>query len=418
MKNRMVFTALAAVAVLAIVAVFVAKTVTPASAQKILDRAYQAQNQTTATQGIEHIRNEIYSNLEGKPDGQGMDSIIESYSDPANGDFRVVIADKQTGVLQDVYAFDGSNVYTNEGVKGSQPGTDALTVYRVPQNRPSLRILLGSRFANGNNGKLDAAQGAEVKNLFDKMRRDPHVELLGQETWENGHPVYVLRSQQRIRLSAEDQLAHPMGLITLYFDADTYQLLGSRVSIERNGKEVLISLQRTLLDEILPVGSHIAWDLSDLQGITIVDDPNGEHSVPEEISPKGSPVKALAAKTDSAYLLKTVPDGFSLSVSVLPKQPADQPFFYEAGYTNQAGDYFIIRTFGDKPLEDTSWAFETYTTASGLVLYFVNQPSITTIGEEFNGGLMQTPNGKTFAIESSLPLEKIKTLMDELVLVR
>jgi hypothetical protein len=118
------------------------------------------------------------------------------------------------------------------------------------------------------------------------------------------------------------------------------------------------------------------------------------------------------------YLLKTAPDGFSLTISVLPKQPADRPFFYEAGYINQAGDYFIIRTFDDKPLEDTSWAYETYTTASGLVLYFVDQPSMTTIGEEFNGGLLQAPNGQTYAIESSLAGETIKTLVEELVLVK
>src|SRR6185295_4934921 len=104
--------------------------------------------------------------------------------------------------------------------------------------------------------------------------------------------------------------------------------------------------------------------------------------------------------------------------SVLPKQPANQPFFYQAGYTNQAGDYFIIRTFTDKPLEDTSWADETYTTASGLERYVVNQPSITTRGEEFNGGLMQTPNGKTYAIESTLPREQIKALLEKLVLVK
>jgi hypothetical protein len=158
--------------------------------------------------------------------------------------------------------------------------------------------------------------------------------------------------------------------------------------------------------------------LSDMQGINIVDDPNGEHSVPETLARNVNPVKALAAKTDSAYLLKKIPGGFSLEVSVLPKQPANELFFYQAGYTNKAGDYFRIRTFGDKPLEDTSWADETYTTASGLVLYFVNQPSITTRGEEFNGGLMQAPNGKTYAIESTLSREQIKALMEELVLVK
>ena len=251
--------------------------------------------------------------------------------------------------------------------------------------------------------------------MFDRMRQDAHVELLGQETWDNGHTVYVLRSQQEVKSFAKND---PMGLVTLYFDVNTFQLLGSRVTMEKDGKEVLISRQQILLDEVLPAGSTVAWGLSDLQGINIVDDPNGEHGVPETLASNVKPAKALATKTDSAYLLKTVPAGFSLEVSVLPKQPTDQLFFYEAGYTNKAGDYFIIRTFTDKPLEDTSWADETYTTTSGLVLYFVNQPSITTRGEEFNGGLMQAPNGKLYAIDSTLPRETIKAFMEELVLVK
>ena len=138
----------------------------------------------------------------------------------------------------------------------------------------------------------------------------------------------------------------------------------------------------------------------------------------ETLAPNVIPAEALAAKTNSAYLLKTIPDGFSLEVSVLPKQPANELFFYQAGYTNKAGDYFRIRTFGDKPLEDTSWADETYTTASGWVLYFVNQPSITQKGEAFNGGLMQTPQGMTYAIESTPSREQIKAFMEDLVLVK
>jgi type II secretory pathway pseudopilin PulG len=410
MKKRWIFSGLAGVIVLSVLAVLVAQTATPVSARQILDRAYQTQTMTN--QGIRHVRNEFYSNLEGKSDGQGEDTIVESYSDAANGNFRVVFADKKTGNLLVVFAFDGSNAYNSEGSKSGQSSAALLTVYRSPQNRPSL---IGTTFANHIHGKSNAALDAEAKSMFDRMRQNPHVELVGKETWDNGHTVYVLRSQQEVKSFAEND---PMGLVTLYFDVNTYQLLGSRASIEKNGKEVLISRQQILFDEILPADSHVAWDLSDLQGIDIVDDPNGEHSVPETLAPNVNPAKVLATKTDSAYLLKTVPDGFSLEVSVLPKQPANELFFYEAGYTNKAGDYFTIRTFTDKPLEDTSWADETYTTASGLVLYFVNQPSITTRGEEFNGGLMQAPNGHTYAIESSLPRERITELLEELVLVK
>jgi type II secretory pathway pseudopilin PulG len=413
MNKRSILSVMAAVAVLAILAVFVARNVIPASAsaQQILERASQVQSQPSAAQGIRHIRSEFFSNLEGKSDGQGEDSIVESYSDPASGNFRVVITDKETGTLLTVFAFDGSNAYNSESSKSGQSGAALLTVYRSPQNRPSV---IGDLFANRINGRSNGALNAEAKSMFDRMRQDPHVELVGKETWDNGHTVYVLRSQQEVKSFAKND---PMGLVTLYFDVHTYQLMGSSSSIEKDGNEILISRQQILLDEVLPTGS-VAWDLSDLQGINIVDDRNGEHSVPETLARNVNPVKALAAKTGWAYLLKKLPDGFSLEISVLPKQPADELFFYEAGYTNKAGDYFIIRTFGDKPLEDTSWADETYTTASGLVLYFVNQPSITTRGEEFNGGLMQALNGKTYAIESTLSREQIKALMEDLVLVK
>jgi len=411
MNKRSIFSVMAGVVVLAIFAVFVARNVTPASAsaQQILERASEVQSQPFAAQGIRHILSEVYDNLEGKSDGQGEHTIVESYSDPANGNFRVVITDKETGMLLSVFAFDGSNAYNSEGPKSGQSGAALLTVYRSPQNRPSL---IGTTFVNRINGKSNAALDAEAKSMFDRMRQDPHVELVGKETWDNGHTVYVLRSQQEVKSFAKND---PMGLVTLYFDVNTYQLMGSRVSIEQDGKEVLISRQQILLDEVLPVGSTVAWDLSDLQGINIVEDPNGEHSVPETLAPNVIPAEALATKTDSAYLLKKIPDGFSLEVSVLPKQPANELFFYEAGYTNKAGDYFSIRTFTDKPLEDTSWADETYTTASGLVLYFVNQPSIDT---KFTGGLMQAPNGMTYAIDSTLPRDTVKAFLEELVLAK
>ena len=179
MKKKSILSAVAGVAVLAILAVFVARNATPVSARQILDRAYKAQTQVAPAQGIEHVRNEVFSNLEGKPDGQEMPSIIESYSDPATGNFRVVITDKQTGKLQTVYAYDGSNSYTMEDVKFSQ---NSLTVYRTPQNRPSLR---GTTFSDHILGKSNAALDAQAKSMFDKMRQNPHVKLVGKETWEN-----------------------------------------------------------------------------------------------------------------------------------------------------------------------------------------------------------------------------------------
>jgi type II secretory pathway pseudopilin PulG len=70
------------VIVLSILAILVAQTATPVSARQILDRAYEVQTQQAAEQGIQHIRSEIYSNIEALPEEQGMDTIGESYLTP------------------------------------------------------------------------------------------------------------------------------------------------------------------------------------------------------------------------------------------------------------------------------------------------------------------------------------------------
>jgi hypothetical protein len=404
MQKRWIFSGLVGVIALSILAVLVAQSVTPVSARQILDRAYEVQTQQAAGQGIQHIRTEIYGNLEAQPEEQGLNTTIDKYLDLQSDNFRRVMIDDQTGRVIDVYAYDGSNAYSSDGTKGAPQSAAPLTVYRTPQNPPSTQI---GTLGNGNSG-------LDTKILFDKMRSDPQVQLAGKETWEGGRTVYVLRSEQPVRVLIANEAQSPNGIVDVYFDVDTYEIVGNRVTIQKDGKELLIGSQRILVDETLPAGSSIAWDLSDLQGVNIVDDPNGQHALPEVIS-----VEALATRIPSAYLLRTVPDGFSLEVSVLPKQFPNQsgngPFYYQAGYVNQTGDYFVIRAFDDTPLEDTSWTDEIYTTASGLVLYFVNQPSID---PKFTGGLMQAPNGHTYAIESTLPRATVRELMEQLVLVK
>jgi hypothetical protein len=412
MNKRSMLSAFAGVLVLVILAVLVARNVTPVSADQILDRAYRVQTQTSSTQGIEHIRSEIYTNIEAKE--QGRDTVVESYSDPMNGNFRVVTTDKETGKVLQVNAFDGSNVYSSDNMQDGQPSTDPLTVYHNVQDPNSL---INQKFMSVMDRKLNPAQDDESKFMFEKMRSDPQVELVGQEKWDNGHTVHILRSHQEIKLVVNNEITHPMGLVTFYFDVDTYQLLGSRVTMEKDGKEVLISSQRTVLDETLPADTNIAWDLSDLQGINIVEDPNGEHSLPAKIALNVISVDDLASKTNSAYLLKTIPDGFSLEVSAQSEQPANEQFVYEAHYTNQAGESFIIRSLG-KPLEEASWKGETYTTASGLVLHFVDQVGSQAKQEELIRALIEAPNGKTYAIESTLPGDRIKELAEDLELVK
>jgi Putative zinc-finger len=403
MQKRWVLSALAGVVVLSVLAVLVAKNFTTVSARQILDRAYQAQSQEVETQGIQHISSEIYSNIEALPEDQGMDTTVESYFDLESGKSRLVVTDHGTGRVIQAYAYDGSNVYSSQSAKGDIQSDEPLTIYRSPQKQPGgVAEKLQQRYAGVD--KLGA------KTMFDKMRSDPDVQFVGEETWEDGRTVYVLRSEQPIKVLVKDEMQHPTGLVSVYFDVDTYKLVGSRVTMEKDGEEILISFQHILVDETLPAESNVAWDLSDLQGVSIVDDPNSEHAVPEVIT-----VEELKSKTQSAYLLKTIPDGFSLEVSVLPKQPDNEQFFYNATYT-KGEDYFTIRTWGDK-IEDASWADENYTTANGLVLHFVVEAGVTSTGGQITSALVETPEGMTFAINSTLPREEIKALVEDLVLV-
>lgn len=404
MQKRWIFSGLAGIAVLSVLAVLLVQTVMPVSARQILDRAYEAQTQQAADQGIEHVRSEVYSNIEALPDDQGMNTTVESFFDPQSGNLRLVTTDNQTGRVLLAYAYDGSNAYSSEASKDGKQSDAPLIIYRTPQDQPGM---VSRKVRNGGGG-LD---GLDAKNMFDKLRDDPNVQYVGQETWDDGRTVYLLRSQQQIKVLVEKQAEHPVGLVSVYFDADTYQLLGSRVTMERDGQELLIMSQRILVEETLPAETSVAWDLSDLQDVTIVDDTSGEHNLPELIR-----VEDLASLTKSAYLLEAVPEGFSLEISVLPKQSAVEQFFYRAIYTSR-DDYFMIRTWGDK-IEDASWADEHYTTASGLVLHFIVEPGVTPSGGQFISALMETPEGLTFAINSTLPRETVKDLAEELVLVK
>ncbi len=407
MKKRSILSAMAGVVVLAILAVFVARNVTPASAsaQQILERAYKAQTQVAPAQGIEHIRTESYENLEAGAEDQGTSTTFESYFDLGTGKFRMTVTDTKTGKVFYVSAHDGSNLYSQDGGKSPESVQVPLTVYRTPQD--------GSNMANQMPRRNNA--NADLKDTFERMRNDPNVQFVGEETWEDGRRVYVLRSEQEIKaLTSGDTKEPPLGFVSIYFEVGTYKLAGSRVTLPKDGKEVLITSQRVLVNEILPAGTNVAWDLSDLQSLKFVDDPDGEHAAPIIIS-----VRELVANTDAVYLLKTVPDGYKLEISVLAKQPANQPYFYNATYRNEAGDYFEIRIWPAK-IDDVSWSDETYTTASGLVIYLIDAPGTTPEGtpRTFPGGLMETPEGVVYSVTGTMSREIFKAWVEELVLVK
>jgi anti-sigma factor RsiW len=399
MRNRLVFTTLATVALAIAAAVFMTKTATPVSAKEILQQAYTVQAAANPTQGIDHIRSELYSNPEALPESQGQTRIIESYNDLESGNYRIVTTDSQNGKVVSVYAQDGSNTYTSEGDKAGLGTTSnaPLIIYRTPQDIANVGI----------QKRLQSSERLEAKNIFDRMYNAPEVQFLGQETWENGRTVYVLKSQQEVKVMEKDEIARPIGWVTIYFDVNTYEMLGNQVTVEKDGEEIVVSSQRTLTDEILPAETNVAWDLSDLQGVNLVDDTQDEHSLPEVIS-----LEELLATAPTPYLLKTVPDGFSLEITAFLKPwGAGKPYFYNATYRQEA-EYFSVRVWGI-PVKDADWVKEIYTTANGLVMYL-----LTERGGEWTSAQVVTPEGLTLAVTSTFPPETFKAWSEELVLAK
>jgi hypothetical protein len=425
MKKRWIFSGLVGVLALSVLAVLVAQTATPVSARQILDRAYEAQSAQNEGQGIQHTRIEIYQNLCARPEGQRTTIAMESYFDPQSGYFRTITTEAETGNVLEVLAFNGAQVHEGHRsveVKGDQPeqgtatgrkyivcdepwgGTnEILTVYRSSQSSVASVNLLTS----------ESVQTHE--DLFQQMRKDPNAELLGEELWIDGRTVYVLRSRQPVKAIVEGSTELPMGWVVSYFDTESYKIVESRATIDRNGQELLVYSYRMLTDEILPAGSTVLWDLSDLQGITIVDDPDGQYVslLPEVISEQ-----QLASQSESAYLLKSLSDGFKLEISASPKQPADQPFIYVASYRNEAGDYFVIQSIGSKEVKlIEEGSSEPYTTASGLRLTFMNDVNDSS-EKQFTSAVVETPEGVAFILSSTMSREQVKALAEKLVLVK
>lgn len=411
MNKRTMFTALTAAFALIIVTVLMARNVTPVSAQAVLDKAYAAQTSVTSpAQGIEHIRNRIYTNIQALSEDQGIDTTIESYRDLQTGNIRTVTINNKTDEVLDVFAYDGTYTYSTEGSKLAPQNagkSGPLTVYRSPQERDKLVDL---KPLSG-----EAQRQDNSREVFEQMRQDPNVQLVGQETWEDGRAVYALRSHQLIKVLVEDKLDRPTGDVTVYFDAQTYKMLGNRVTMQKNGKELLISSQKILADETLPAGTPVAWDLSDLQGITFVDDFDRQKG---DLLPELITREELLAKTKNAYLLGTIPAGYILEIVAPPKQPANEPFIYIASYRTADNDYFVIQAGGEQPSKAYEGEVDTYTTAAGLRLHFLKEFEDPASGKQYTSAFVEAPGGVVFMLSSTLPRETVKTWAEGLVLVK
>lgn len=406
MHKKLALSAFVAVLIVSTVAIFMAKTVTPVSAQEILDHAYAAQTASTLVQGIQHLRVETYQNIRALPEGQGVRTIMDNYYDFQTGNVRLVITDTQTGKILDAFSYDGVYLYSQH--EENLSADSQLTVYRTPQRRDQV--------ADQHAHSSDLEEN--FKQMFEQLRNDPNVELVGQESRPGGRTVYVLRTRQPAKVLVAGQHVVendlPIGALTMAFDTKTYKLLESQMTIEKDGQEILVNSYHVLVDEILPADSAIPWHLCDLEGITIVDDPNRAHGdlLPEVISEQD-----LAAKTQSGYLLKAIPDGFALEISAPPRQAAGEPYIYIASYRSQANDYFVIQDDGAVPTKLLDETDATYTTASGLTLHFIREGDSPS-GKQFSSAIVEAPGGKLFWINSTLPRETVLAWAEELTLVK
>jgi hypothetical protein len=393
MKTKSVLSTLAVVIVLAMVVVFTANNVSNVSAQQVLDRAASAQSAAEKAQGIWHVQIEDYENpqfLEG--DQPGTKTMIDSYVDIATGHYRDITRNA-AGKIVSINALDGSFDYWMAPVTGDR-SDGPLTVSRVRLTPENSKI--------GRPGDYVAS----TKAVFDQFRSNPRVEMEGKVAWIDGSQAYVLVAdnyQTHKPLDGQDGKTL-IGRTKMVFNAKTYELLESQTSIIKNGKDIVINSVRFLVNEILPAGSPVTWDLSDLPGVVFVDDTSTQQA---EVLPVAISEQELASH-DHTYLLKTIPEGFTMEIIAAPNQPTDQPYAYEVIYKNQAGETFDMLAVGimEPGFVESNFYDGSYKTASGLVLNF--SPSGTS-------AMLTTPDGISFLVSDSISRERLEALVEDVI---
>jgi hypothetical protein len=155
----------------------------------------------------------------------------------------------------------------------------------------------------------------------------------------------------------------------------------------------------------------VTWDLSDLQGIRMVDDASGDRGslLPEVISPED-----LAAQAPHSYVLKNVPQGFVARITASPQQEQGEPFAYVASYRDANSDYFVVQSAPQAPGVTIEKTAESYTTAAGLVLEFY-APLRSPDGKQIVSATFKSPEGGGYLLTSNLPLAQVKELAEDLV---
>lgn len=403
MRTRTIVSAITAVAVLALFAIFMVKNVIPVSAQQILERAYEVQSQGSS-QGIQHISVESsYTTYNTETEPTLIKTLMESYYDFQTGNHRSVITNIETGEVMDAYAYDGNYSYSGTRAENTE---GALTIYRVPQPREKI-----------SQQDRPTSFVEPIRAMFEEALKNSDLKIVGKEPWSDNQTetVYILSFDQPAKMVMDNYAMEISGTVSMSFDADTYQLLETKHTFQKDGKEELASLQKYLVDELLPVDTRVAWDLSDLNGVTIVDDPNGDYGdmLPQVITPE-----ELAAHTQG-FLLDAIPQGFTLEITAPPRQDNESVFIYVASYRSEQDDYFVIQSAGNMAeirFMESEYQ-ESYTTASGMNIKYRMEEAMGD-GREAISALVSTPDDLVYSIQSTLTLDQFKELLEHLVLIK
>jgi hypothetical protein len=389
------YPALVAVILIAIVVAFLAfNPVTPVSARQILERASVAQSADKPTQGIWHTRLEEYQNPQALTgDSAGTKTIKDTYADLATGHYRTVTRDVN-GKILDIFSDDGAFTYSSTEVVNG-----ALTVVRIPKAQDDRkRMPVGSTDTN-------------MTAVFDQFNNNPRVQLTGEITWADGSLAYVLVNENhQVQKQADGQSSETLtGATRMIFNAQTYRLLESETSVRRNGRDIVINSYRFGVNEILAADSKIAWDLSDLKGIVLVDGPQAGQDDGSAVEVKIVSAHELTAVT--AYVLKTIPAGFTQKIIIHNGYTQDDlPFGFEINYSNSAGESFGMQATGlmQAGFVETNFYDGSYKAASGLVLNYG-------MAQHGTSAILTAPDGYSFLLFSSLPREQVQAWVEDLV---
>jgi hypothetical protein len=204
------------------------------------------------------------------------------------------------------------------------------------------------------------------------------------------------------------------GSMTMVFNTQTYRLLETQTAIRQDGKDIVIDSARFLVDEALPAGSKVAWDFSDLKGAAIVDEAQTTQPADPQFETLSEHELALRAK---AYVLKTIPAGFTMKITAVANQPKDQDYAYEVDYDNAAKENFGLQAVGvmTPGFIESNFYDGSYKAASGLVINYSTSGSSSQSSQEHTSAMLTAPNGQSFLLISTMTRAQVQTLVDDLV---